>query len=575
MPGRIPREFIDDLIARIDLVDLIDVRVPLKKTGANYKACCPFHTEKTPSFNVNREKQYYHCFGCGASGNAISFLMDYERQSFTEAVESLAESLGVTVPRESSQHERQDHDQGIRALYDLQGAVALFYARQLREHPEARRAVDYLKARGVSGEIAKKYLLGYAQPGWRGLPSSFPLEQLQAAGLVVAKEQGGGYDRFRDRIMFPIRDRRGRVVGFGGRVIDQGAPKYLNSPETPVFKKHREVYGLYEMLETMRKPERILVVEGYMDVIALAQNGIPYTVATLGTATSSEHVDLLFRYADELVFCFDGDNAGQNAAWKALEASLPGLRDGRRIRFMILPASHDPDSLVREEGAVKFAERLANAAPFSDYFFQRLGQQLDLRTIEGRAMLVESAKPLIEKLPAGVFRELMQSRLKELSGHEQVKFAEKSAKLLFRHKQPASGKRSRPSALRVVLALLLQNPDFFRLIDPETRMHLEGFDRAGGLVRKLLALLDERRGISSGGILERFRGEPEEGQVKTLSAWETLVPPEGAEAEFSDALKQFCRQRAAERLELLFGREVNGGLTQAEREEMRRLLREK
>jgi DNA primase len=573
MPGRIPREFIDDLIARIDLVDLIDARVPLKKAGLNYKACCPFHTEKTPSFNVNREKQYYHCFGCGASGNAISFLMNYERQSFTEAVESLAEIAGLSIPRESSRHEQSE--QGLRALYELQTAVARFYARQLRSHPAAARAVHYLKARGVSGEIAKTFLLGYAQPDWSSLAASFPTEQLQTAGLVIARERGGFYDRFRDRIMFPIRDRRGRVVGFGGRVIDQGTPKYLNSPETPIFKKHKEVYGLYELLQTVRKPDRIVVVEGYLDVIALAQNGIPYAVATLGTATSSEHVDLLFRYADELVFCFDGDTAGQNAAWKALEASLPCLRERHSIRFMILPEGHDPDSLVRAEGAEKFEERLTNALQLSDYFFQRLTRKLDLRTIEGRTMLVESANPLIAKLPPGVFRDLMRSRLEELSGHGQVKTADKSAKLLLHNKQSTRGGRFRPSTLRVILALLLQNPDFFRLIDTETRTHLERFEKAGGLVKKLFALLDERHEISSGGILERFRGEPEEHQITTLSAWNTLVPQHGAEAEFRDALTRFCKQCTNERLETLFSKEATGGLTREEREEMRRLLAER
>lgn len=573
MPGRIPREFIDDLIARIDLVDLIDARVPLKKAGSNYKACCPFHTEKTPSFNVNRQKQFYHCFGCGASGNAISFLMDYERQSFTEAVETLAEMLGVSIPRESSGHRQSD--QGFRALYDLQATVARFYARQLRTHPDAKRAVLYLKARGVSGEIAKNYLLGYAPPDWHNLSTSFPTEQLQAAGLVIAREQGGFYDRFRDRIMFPIRDRRGRVVGFGGRVIEQGSPKYLNSPETPIFKKHTEVYGLYELLQAVRKPERILIVEGYLDVIALAQSGIPNAVATLGTATSSEHIDLLFRYADELVFCFDGDNAGQSAAWKALEAALPSLRDGRRMRFMILPENHDPDSLVRAEGAEKFAERLAAASQLSDYFFERLSRKLDLGTIEGRAMLVDSANPLIEKLPPGVFRDLMRSRLEELSGHGQVKLLEKSAKLLPHNKQSTHAGRFRPSALRIILALLLQNPDFFRLIDIETRIYLEGYERAGGLVRKLFTLLGEKPQISSGGILERFRGEPEENQIKTLSAWDTLVPQDGAEAEFRDALKRFCKQRTHERLETLFGKEATSGLSQEEREELRRLLMEK
>jgi DNA primase len=574
MAGKIPRQFIDDLIARIDIVDLIDARIPLKKAGVNYIARCPFHTEKTPSFNVNRDKQFYHCFGCGAHGNAIGFLMDYERQTFVEAVETLAESLGVEVPREAGYADGSARPPAqAAALYALQEQVALFYARQLREHPEAKRAETYLAGRGVGGEVAKRYLLGYAPPGWRSLPASVPVEALREAGLVITRDQGGFYDRFRDRVMFPIRDRRGRVVGFGGRVLGDETPKYLNSPETPVFKKHLEVYGLHELLQAVRRPERILVVEGYLDVIALAQHDVPYAVATLGTSTSGEHVELLFRYARELVFCFDGDNAGRAAAWKALEASLPVLREGRSIGFLLLPQGHDPDTLIREEGRGRFEQRIEQRQPLSDYFFRHLTEKLDLRTLEGRAALLRDARPLIEKMPPSSFRELMAAHLDELSGQAKVNSAASSTPR--RPARPVTTHRAKPSALRTLLALLVQHPGLHRLIDTETRACIVSDWKAGDLASKLFAILDERPGIATGGILEHFRNEPEEAQIKALSVWETLVPEGGEDAEFSDALKQCRRQRRDARLEALFVKDRERTLEPEEREELRRLLSER
>ncbi|MFM8331806.1 MAG: DNA primase [Candidatus Methylumidiphilus sp.] len=568
MAGKIPREFIDELIARVDLVDLIHDRVPLKKTGANYSALCPFHSEKSPSFSVNRDKQFYHCFGCGASGNAISFLMDYERQSFVEAVETLAETLGLPIPREAYQSERREQETSILPLYEVQAQAAEFYASQLRQHPEAERARDYLAGRGLSAEIIERFQLGYALPGWRNLPESLGGERLLASGLAIANDGGGFYDRFRDRVMFPIRDRRGRVIGFGGRVMGDEKPKYLNSPETPTFKKSREVYGLHELLSLRQKPERIVVVEGYMDVIALAQNAIPYAVATLGTATSADHAGLLFRYAKELVFCFDGDAAGRNAAWKALEASLPALREGRAIRFLMLPQGHDPDSLVREEGPDHFEFRLEAAQPLSDYLFQHLSENLDLATIEGRSALFQSANPLIGKLPPGVFREMMQEQLKKLAGHS--KAAPRSADRP-RPAQRAAG-RVRPSLLRFILALLIQNPGLYREVDGDVRRALEQDAKAGPLARKLFALFDGKPDISLGGILERFRDEEEGAAVLALSAWESLLSLEGAAAEFQDALKQFLNQSRQQRLEVLLEKAARSSLDQDERDEMRRLL---
>ena len=570
MAGKIPRQFIDELIARIDLVDLIESRIPLKKSGANYSARCPFHSEKTPSFSVNRDKQFYHCFGCGAHGNAIGFLMEYERLSFVESVELLAESLGLQVPT----GEQKEQDQLALGLYDLQKQVASYYCRQLREHPEAPKAVEYLKNRGVTGEIAQRFLLGYAASAWQNLPPTFPADQLLRAGLVIAKEKGGFYDRFRERIMFPIRDRRGRVIGFGGRVMGEQTPKYLNSPETPVFKKHREVYGLYELLQTVPKPKQILVVEGYMDVIALAQAGVPYVAATLGTATSLEHVELLFRYTHELVFCFDGDRAGQNAAWKALETALPALREGRSIRFLLLPENHDPDSYVREYGKAQFDAALEQAPPLSDFFFEHFNRQFSLQTVEGRAGFFTAAKGLIGKVPAGVFREMMNSRLESMTKHVSADAIVEDTP--FQRGGGNTGSRpTRPSALRTMLALLVQEPGLFGRLDAETRADLEGLGKAGHLIRRLFSLLDERPEITSGGILESFRDEPEEKYIKILSLWEPLIPPEGVNAEFIDAAKRALEQDKSARLEALVKKAKETDLNAEERDALRRMFGER
>ncbi|CAI8943657.1 DNA primase [Methylocaldum szegediense] len=573
MAGKIPREFIQELIARIDLVDVVDARVPLRQVGSNFTARCPFHNEKTPSFTVSRDKQFYHCFGCGAHGNVIDFLMGYDHLTFVEAVESLAALAGLKIPEEAQRAAAESGVKMANAIYELQDAVSRFYAHQLKVHPAAPRAVAYLKDRGVSGELAQRYRLGYAPPGWQNLPSEFSQELLNAAGLRVVKGDKV-YDSFRDRIIFPIRDRRGRVVGFGGRVMGDGTPKYLNSPETIVFKKHREVYGLYELLKQSTRPERIVVVEGYMDVIALAQNGIRNAVATLGTATSADHVELLFRYTDELVFCFDGDSAGQKAAWKALEASLPSLRDGRQIRFLLLPEGHDPDSLVRTEGTEAFLKRLDAALPFSDYFFRSLVQRLDLDTLEGRATLVNEARPLIGRLPGGVFREMIESRLVELAGHGVVEPSDKSAKLVVPSESRVASASSgmRPSTSRLLLALLVQNPELAAMVGDDLRANLGAARKNGRLIQKVLQILNENPGLTSGGILEHFRGTPEEKLIATLMQWDVPLPPDGIRIEFSDALMRFEKQLKQERLDELIKKSKKFQLSSAEREEMRVLM---
>ncbi|MFO7857698.1 MAG: DNA primase, partial [Ectothiorhodospiraceae bacterium] len=408
MAGRIPDAFIDELLARADIVELIGSRLQLRKAGANYQALCPFHSEKTPSFSVSPSKQFYHCFGCGAHGTAIRFLMEYDRLSFPEAVEHLARQVGMDVPREAQPRS----DPQAAGLYPLLEKAEAAFRGWLRGHPERERAVAYLRRRGLSGTIAARYGIGFAPPGWDNLLRELGnAEELVRAGLAIQRDSGGTYDRFRDRIIFPIRDRRGRPVGFGGRVLDDGEPKYLNSPETPVFHKGRELYGLHECLQQQRYPDPILVVEGYMDVVALAQQGLPNAVATLGTATTTDQVERLFRTTRNVVFCFDGDTAGQQAAWRALENTLPALRDDRQARFLFLPEGEDPDSLVRAQGAEAFLGRVTEAEPLSGFLFRELERDAELHTPDGRARLVERAAPVIARCPAGVFRDMLVDEL--------------------------------------------------------------------------------------------------------------------------------------------------------------------
>lgn len=573
--GRIPRQFIDDLLQRVDLVDLIDGYVPLKKSGSNYVARCPFHNEKTPSFSVNRDKQFFHCFGCGASGNAIGFLMDYNRLGFVEAVEDLAAHAGVAVPREvADAHLPAATQQDLQAVYQTLQQAADFFVEQLKISPEAKKAVDYLRQRGVSGEVARDFQLGYAPEDGRALARHFPARSLLNAGLLVEKEGGAGYARFRGRVMFPIRDRRGRVVGFGGRVLDASVPKYLNSPETETFHKGKEVYGLYELLRKQNKPQRILVVEGYMDVIALHQYGIHYAVATLGTATSRAHVELLFRLCPELVFCFDGDKAGQDAAWRAMDTALPSLKGGRQVRVMLLPEGSDPDSLVREIGVDAFLEKILSATTLSEYLFDGLGAKLDLNSIEGRAALAEHAKPYLDKLPAGVYRDMMFARLKELARNDALEVSGNSPKLY-----PAGRQRQRrearqaPSPMRTAIALLLLHPQLaVRAADKEGE--LAALDVPGiGLLMALLGHALENPKLNLAGLLERFRGLPEERQLQALARLEIQIPD--VEREFDGALVRLLQQGREQQLDLLLAKEKEQGLDPQERARLLAMLMQK
>lgn len=565
--GRIPRAFIGELLARADIVELINAHVPLKKTGANYVARCPFHAEKTPSFSVNGNKQFFHCFGCGASGNAISFLMEFSHLDFVEAVSDLAAFVGVPVPREVST------DKGgadLQALYDLQEQVAEFFVQQLHTSGAGKQAVAYLKKRGISRDAAKSFMLGYAPSDIRGMLGRFDRQALGTVGLLGSGDSGDVYGRFRHRLMFPIRDRRGRVIGFGGRVLDDSLPKYLNSPETPLFHKGREVYGLYELLEKNAKPPRILVVEGYLDVIALAQLGIGYAVAALGTALSRAHLDLLFRYTSELVFCFDGDNAGREAAWKAMEAAFSVMQDGRQIRVMQLPEGHDPDSWVRGQGAAQFTLDIQGSQVLSDYFFGRLAQEFNLHEMEGKAQFVNKAKPYFAKLPEGVFKGMMLERLKELSSVA-LDIPAKTATLKVNPVKVGLREGGRPTLERQTLALLVQNPKLIHVLE-EKGVDWEGLDFKGSdKFKSILQVVLSQKPASTGLLLEHYRGDPDEAIVKQLAALRLEVPAAGVAQEFGGAWDKLLEQGIDARFERLLSRVESGHAGPEEKREFSEL----
>ncbi len=540
MSGRIPREFIDDLLVRVDIVDLIDSQVPLTKAGSNYVARCPFHTEKTPSFSVNRKKQFYHCFGCGAGGNAISFLIEFSHLDFVEAIEDLASFVGIDVPREKGSGfsvQKQD----FSALYSILEQVAVFYVEQLRNSLQGKDAVQYLKHRGLSGEIAKEFSLGYAPDSWNTLASLFDNSLLLKAGMLTSKEGGKSFDRFRGRLVFPIRDKRKRIVGFGGRVLDDSLPKYLNSPETPIFSKGKELYGLFELLEKDPRPKKILLVEGYMDVLALSQFGINYSVAALGTAPSKMHMDLLFRFTSEIVFCFDGDIAGKKAAWRAVQETFSCLRDGRQARVMLLPQGQDPDSLIREEGVDEFERQIKNSQTLSTYFFEYISKNIDLSTIEGKSLLISEAKPHIEKIPAGIFRGMMLEELGRRSPSSSLKQLEAPVALARDSRTSTMHNRE-----KVVMALLLQNPEMAELIEKTNADWGEMSFRTKDALLDVIEVIGNNQLKNTGRLLEVYRDNPEKHQWLSEIAMLEALPLENkdfnAQQAFEGALVELFKQ---------------------------------
>ncbi|MCB1865785.1 MAG: DNA primase [Chromatiales bacterium] len=557
MAGRIPQPFIDDLLARVDIVDVVETRVPLKKRGNEYVACCPFHDEKTPSFTVSQTKQFYHCFGCGAHGSAVGFLMQLEHLGFVEAIEELAARVGMEVPREAG----QGPDASERApIYAALEAAGRWFTEQLRRHPTRERAVGYLKRRGVTGEIAATFGLGYAPEGWSGLLDAltaghagerFQPETLAAAGLLSGAETGRRYDRFRDRLIFPIRDPRGRVIGFGGRVIDQGEPKYLNSPETPVFHKGRELYGLHEARTRVRSLERLVFVEGYMDVIALAQAGIGESVATLGTAATSEHFTRAWQITPHLVLCFDGDVAGRRAAWRAVETALPLMADGRTLRVLLLPPEHDPDSLVRAEGVDAFRARLDAAAPLSGFVFDHLeteaAEAAGTGTIEARAWLATQAGARIDRLPAGPLADLMRAELAQRTGVT-ARTSPGAAERPRPRPRASEGPGGRRTLVRQAIEWLLHEPAFADGFDPPDSWRecdLPGIE----VLAELLEILRRQPTLSVGALIERFRDRPIGARLADLAGRRPEVT-DGAKAEFDGALAGItaqCERQARER----------------------------
>jgi len=636
MPGLIPQAFLDDLLDRVDIVEVIDRRVKLKKTGKNYSARCPFHDEKTPSFSVNPEKQFFYCFGCGAGGNALGFVMDYENMEFPQAVETLAGSVGLEVPREPSpggpgQAQRQESN---KPLYALMEQVANYYKGQLRSHPQAQKAVAYLKSRGLTGEIAKQFDLGFAPPGWDNLLKALGETDEQKAllkksGMLVENEAGRIYDRFRDRVVFPIRDQRGRVIAFGGRVLGDDKPKYLNSPETDIFHKGRELYGLYQAKQANRNLERILVVEGYMDVIALSQHGINNATATLGTATSKAHLERIYRICPEVVFCFDGDEAGRKAAFRALEAALPCMEDGRQARFLFLPEGEDPDTVVRSGGAEHFHTLLGQAMPLENFLFESVAQGLDTSSLDGRARVSKLALPYIRQMPEGVFRQLMFQALADRTGLELNSLMQLEASLEpppvgarsvavrrpddrrdagpprsglpqderqqeeyfdspplddFPPEEPHPKQRAAHNALAAgyanlaqgALALLLHRPEISQLADPATLEELGGEDVS--LLRELLDLLRRRPESNTAMLLGHWYGTPEGELLSRLAGQERLIPTEGIEQQFADTIEALSllphRSKFAEQVDKL--KTTNyAEISELEKQRLREMLQAK
>lgn len=579
MAGRIPQDFIEQLLARIDIVGVVGERVPLKKAGREYTACCPFHNEKTPSFTVSPSKQFYHCFGCGAHGSAISFLMEYEHLEYVEAIESLANSLGLAVPREGGgqpSRRRQNTD-----LYSLMEVAGRWFSEQL---PSNEPASQYLQRRGLSQEVIQNFGLGYAPAGWENIASrfsNFGNTKLLASGLLTKNEQGRVYDRFRERIMFPIRDRRGRVIGFGGRVLGKGEPKYLNSPETEIFHKGNELYGLFEARNQTRKLERLLVVEGYMDVIALAQYDVTYAVATLGTATTREHIKQLLRLVPEVIFCFDGDRAGREAAWRALENALPELRDDKEIRFLFLPQGEDPDSQIRQVGKQVFEAGLKNALPLSDYLISALQQRYNLSSGEGKSRFLNEGLRLLENVPPILLREQFLGEFSTLTSTPieilRQKLKERlvgGGKTLESSITHLSDQDVRRTPMRHAIAMLLHNPKLVIQADsPEQilRYSVPGME----LMALMVESIEENPHIHTASLLERFRQTEYEAILQRLSGWQPEYADQDVmQREFAECLQQIRRQAQKNQLETLLHRERTIGLSQQERNDLLSLLSE-
>ncbi|HAS3592707.1 TPA: DNA primase [Vibrio cholerae] len=585
MAGHIPRSFIDDLLARLDIVDVIDARVKLKKKGKNYSACCPFHNEKTPSFSVSQEKQFYHCFGCGAHGNAIDFVMEYERMEFPEAIEELASTIGLEVQREErtpyspfAKNTPAVKSEDKRSLYDLMGSIAQFYRQQLKV-PANEHAIEYLKNRGLSGEIVQKFGIGYIADEWDLVRRNFGQQRssedmLVTAGMLIENDNGRRYDRFRGRVMFPIRDRRGRVIGFGGRITEQGTPKYLNSPETPIFHKGKELYGLYEVLQAYREPPQILVVEGYMDVVALAQYGVDYSVASLGTSTTGDHLQLLFRQTNHVICCYDGDRAGRDAARRAMENALEFLNANKILKVLFLPDGEDPDSFVRKYGKTKFEEEIENSQSLIDFLLTEIKKEApDTDSKRWGTYVATNAAPLLNKTTDPSLKAYLWKELTLGTGWSDFQLQKFLNSLLTTNSnsQPSPHTAIKRTPMRDVIALLIQNPSYAELVpDLASVRHLmiPGLDTFSEVLEKCR----QYPHITTGQLLEHWRDSKNETLLSRLASWEIPLVEDNQEELFLDSLDKILAQCVEKQIENLQAKERSVGLSTEEKRELQDLI---
>ena len=581
MSGLIPQHFIDDLIARADIVDVLSKRIDLKKAGKEFKAVCPFHNDKNPSLTISPLKGFYHCFSCGAHGTALGFLMEYENLNFVEAVESLASELGVEVPYENKGNPIKKNDD----LFLLMNTIQKKFQNNLKNNA---KAIQYLKKRGIDGKTAKKYKIGYAEKGWSNILDNFgssdsDIKSLLKLGLIIKKENNKGYyDRFRDRIIFPIRDNRGRFIGFGGRIFEGDQPKYLNSPETPIFHKGRELYGLYECQKSMRVIEKVIVVEGYMDVIGLSQNGVEYSVASMGTATTDDHFTRLFRLSDTICFCFDGDQAGYLAAWRALENSLSHLKDGRQIKFVFLPDGEDPDSYIRKNSTGNFEKLLNNGTDLSDFMIQRTSEDIDLKSVDGKARLAERIKPLINRMPRGIFKELIIEKLSALVGLSAKKLEQSISEDKITNKRKSSfnyaprrkninTKKDSPSVIKKSISLILNYPEAVKEI---SNIEFVNYKKPGiKILIKLLKNISDEPDMNTAALIERWR-EDDEGKYLSKLAINLFPKNEefNAEEELNNCLAQITKNFYNERINSLIKKQADNQLTSDEKVELKEII---
>jgi DNA primase len=574
--GHIPRPFIDELVASTDIIELIDQFVPLKKQGANFVACCPFHHEKSPSFNVSVKKQYYHCFGCGVGGNAISFIMEHLNQNFPEAIETLAARQGKTVPREGGQRAKQPD----KSLYQLMAEVTLYYQNQLNT-PQCQ-GLAYLQQRGIHDEMIQRYQLGFAPHDWRALSHHFKKQHqgLITTGMLVEAEGKTPYDRYRDRVMFPIHDHQGRIIAYGGRAITpENQPKYLKSPETLIFQKSRTLYGLHQIIKTNPNPPHIIIVEGYLDVIALAQHGVPEAVATLGTASSPYHIQLLNKYTKLIIFCFDGDNAGRKAAWRAMENTLPYLNDGLDARFIFLPDGHDPDTLIREEGKAAFLQRIETAKPLTQYLFDEVAAPLNLKPDAGKTQLINALAPYVLKMGDGPGRALLIqdiARLTHLDFHRITTILNQKKESKPQTTQvPLGDARIQRTPIRLAVALLLQNPEIYLRMQAEPLIIPPQHEEDMDLLRDLVNIVQTNPQSTTAGLVEHWRNTPYFEAMAKLATWAHNVPEEALFNEFLDIIAFISKQHREKIIQTLLKKSRDIGLTPEEQRELQQRVQEK